>query len=129
MHRSVVPRGVRVILGLSKPPRRGCGEPAKPRLKSRVYPLVWIPCCATFCLGSRVTPSFKDKTRCSSNVCPGSSFHIYSQNVNTENQCLYYINIITRDIVFTQKTISTLSSNSSRTHPFHRQSTGATQAS
>jgi hypothetical protein len=32
----------------------------------------------------------------------------YSQNVNTENQCLYYINIITRDIIFTQKTIDSL---------------------
>jgi hypothetical protein len=76
-----------------------------------------------------VTPGLKAKTRCSLYVCPGSSCHTYSQNVNTENQCLYYINIITWDIVFTQKTISTLSSNSSGTHPFHGQSTGATQAS
>jgi hypothetical protein len=62
-----------------------------------------------------VTPGFKAKTRCSSYVCPGSSFHTYGQNVNTENQCLYYISIITWDIVFTQKTISTLSSRSSGT--------------
>jgi hypothetical protein len=27
----------------------------------------------------------------------------YGQNVNTENQCLYYINIITQDIVFILK--------------------------
>jgi hypothetical protein len=40
----------------------------------------------------RVTPSFKIKTRCSANVCPGSSCHTYGQNVNTETQCLYYIN-------------------------------------
>jgi hypothetical protein len=71
-----------------------------------------------------VTPGFKAKTRCASYVCPGSSCHTYGQNVNTENQCLYYINIITRDIVFTQKTISTLSSSSSETHQSHMQSTG-----
>jgi hypothetical protein len=41
-----------------------------------------------------VTPDFKAKTRCSLYVCPGSSCHTYGQNVNTENQCLYYINII-----------------------------------
>jgi hypothetical protein len=41
-------------------------------------------------LGSRVlrwmivTPSFKIKTRCPSYVCPGSSCHTYSQDVNTE---------------------------------------------
>jgi hypothetical protein len=44
---------------------------------------------------SSVTLSFKAKTRCSSYICPGSSCHTYGQNVNTENQCLYYINIIT----------------------------------
>jgi hypothetical protein len=43
-----------------------------------------------------VTPSFKIKTRCSSYVCPGSSCHTYDQNVNTENQCLCYINFTTR---------------------------------
>jgi hypothetical protein len=36
--------GVTVLLGLCNPPRRGRGEPAKPRLLS---PLVWIPCCDT----------------------------------------------------------------------------------
>jgi hypothetical protein len=36
-----------------------------------------------------VTPSFEDKTRCSSYVCPGSSCHTYVLNVNTENQYLY----------------------------------------
>jgi hypothetical protein len=35
---------VTVMLGLCNPPRRGHGEPAKPRL---LYPLVWIPCCDT----------------------------------------------------------------------------------
>jgi hypothetical protein len=39
----------------------------------------------------RVTPGFKAKTRFSSYVYPGSSCHTYDQNVNTENQCLYYI--------------------------------------
>jgi hypothetical protein len=48
-----------------------------------------------------VTPGFKAKTRCSSYVCPGSSCNTYNQNVNAENQCLYYINIITWNIVFT----------------------------
>jgi hypothetical protein len=38
-----------------------------------------------------VTPGFKAKTRCSSYVCPGSGCHTYGQNVNTENQYLYYI--------------------------------------
>jgi hypothetical protein len=71
-----------------------------------------------------VTPGFKAKTRCSSYVCSGSSCHTYGQHVNTENQCLYYINIITRDIVFTHKTISTLSSSSSGIHQSHRPSTG-----
>jgi hypothetical protein len=41
---SVVPLGVTVLLGLCNPPRRGHGEPAKPRL---LYPLVWIPCSDT----------------------------------------------------------------------------------
>jgi hypothetical protein len=76
------------------------------------------------CRGEPITPGFKAKTRCSSYVCPGSSCHIYDQNVNTENQCLYYINIITWDIIFTQKTISTLSSSSSGMHQSHRQPTG-----
>jgi hypothetical protein len=40
LHRSVVPARVTVLLGLCNPPRRGRGEPAKPRL---LYPLVWIP--------------------------------------------------------------------------------------
>jgi hypothetical protein len=53
LHESVVPIRVAVMLGLCNPPRRGSGEPAKPGLKSRVYPHVWIPCCGTFCLGSR----------------------------------------------------------------------------
>jgi hypothetical protein len=44
LHRSVVPTGVIVLLGLCIPPRRGRGEPAKPGL---LYPLVWIPCCDT----------------------------------------------------------------------------------
>jgi hypothetical protein len=44
MHRSVVPIGVIVLLGLCNPPRRGRGEPAKPGL---LYPLLWNPCCDT----------------------------------------------------------------------------------
>jgi hypothetical protein len=44
LHESVVPAGMTVLLGLCNPPRRGCDEPAKPRL---LYPLVWIPCCDT----------------------------------------------------------------------------------
>jgi hypothetical protein len=42
LHKTVVPVGVIVLLGLCNPPCRGCGEPAKPGL---LYPLVWIPCC------------------------------------------------------------------------------------
>jgi hypothetical protein len=44
LHRSVVPIGVTVLLGLCNPPRQGHGKPAKPGL---LYPLVWIPCCDT----------------------------------------------------------------------------------
>jgi hypothetical protein len=47
-------------------------------------------------VGGLVTPGFKIKTRCSSYVCPGSSYHTYDQNVNTEKKCLYYITFITR---------------------------------
>jgi hypothetical protein len=50
-----------------------------------------------------VTLSFKIKTRCSLYICPRSSCHTYGQNVNTENQCLYNINFITRNIVFTRR--------------------------
>jgi hypothetical protein len=42
LHGTVVPAGVTVLLGPYNPPRRGCGEPAKPGL---LYPLMWIPCC------------------------------------------------------------------------------------
>jgi hypothetical protein len=35
----VVPVGVTVLLGLCNPPRRGHGEPAKPRL---LFPFVWM---------------------------------------------------------------------------------------
>jgi hypothetical protein len=51
-YRSVVPTGVTVLLGLSNPPRRGRGEPAKPGL---LYHLVWFPSCDTVSekLGSR----------------------------------------------------------------------------
>jgi hypothetical protein len=38
-----------------------------------------------------VTPSFKFKIRCSSYICLGLSCHTYGQNVNPENQYLYYI--------------------------------------
>jgi hypothetical protein len=41
LHRTVVPIGVTVMLGLCNPPCRGRGEPAKPGL---LYPLVLIPC-------------------------------------------------------------------------------------
>jgi hypothetical protein len=50
-----------------------------------------------------IIPDFKIKTRCSSYVCPGSSCHIYGHNANSENQCLYNINIITCDNVFTMR--------------------------
>jgi hypothetical protein len=44
LHESVVPTGVTILLGLCNPPRRGHGEPTKPRL---MYPLVSIPYCDT----------------------------------------------------------------------------------
>jgi hypothetical protein len=52
LHRSVLPAGVIVLLGLCNPPCRGHGEPAKPGL---LYPFVWIPYCDTVSekLGSR----------------------------------------------------------------------------
>jgi hypothetical protein len=50
-----------------------------------------------------VTPGFKAKTRCSSYVCPGSSCHTYGQNVNTENQCLYYIVSYYKNLLQVQK--------------------------
>jgi hypothetical protein len=53
-----------------------------------------------------VTPGFKAKTRCSSYVCPGSSCHTYGQNVNTENQYLYYIIIYYKNLLQVQKGIS-----------------------
>jgi hypothetical protein len=52
----------------------------------------WIKCEMCY----YVTPDFKIKSICSSYVCPRSSCHTYGQNVNTENQYLYYINFITR---------------------------------
>jgi hypothetical protein len=51
LHESVVPAGVTVMLGLCNPPHRGCSELIKPGLKSRVYPVMWIPYCGTFRLG------------------------------------------------------------------------------
>jgi hypothetical protein len=44
LHRSVVPVGVTVLLGLCNPPHQCRGEPAKPGL---LYLLMWIPCCNT----------------------------------------------------------------------------------
>jgi hypothetical protein len=41
LHGSVVPTGVRVLLGHCNPPRRGHGEPTKP---GRLYSLVRISC-------------------------------------------------------------------------------------
>jgi hypothetical protein len=43
------------------------------------------------CIRIDVTPSFKAKARCSSYVCPESSFHTYGQNYNisNKNQCHY----------------------------------------
>jgi hypothetical protein len=66
------------------------------------------PVCAreTMRVGSdttSVTPSFKAKTRCSSYVCPGSSYHTYGQNVSTENQCLYYIISYYKNLLQVQK--------------------------
>jgi hypothetical protein len=57
--------------------------------------LLWDMLFAMAAEGS-VTPGFKIKVRCLSYVYPGSSCHTYGQNVNTENQCLYYINFITQ---------------------------------
>jgi hypothetical protein len=53
-----------------------------------------------------VTPRFKAKTRCSSYVCPGSCCHTYGQNVNTENQCLYYIVSYYKYLLQVQKGLS-----------------------
>jgi hypothetical protein len=52
LHKSVVPVGVTVLLGLCNRPHQGHGELVKPGL---LYPLVWIPCCDTVSekLGSR----------------------------------------------------------------------------
>jgi hypothetical protein len=50
-----------------------------------------------------VTPSVKAKTTCSSYVCPGSSCHTYGRNVNTENQCLYYIISYYKNLLQVQK--------------------------
>jgi hypothetical protein len=44
LHGGVVPTGVKILLGLCNPPRRGRGELVKPGL---LYPLEWIPCCDT----------------------------------------------------------------------------------
>jgi hypothetical protein len=53
------------------------------------------------CLCIYITPGFKIKNIWPSYVRPGSSCHTYGQNVNTENQCLYYINFLTQNVVFT----------------------------
>jgi hypothetical protein len=50
-----------------------------------------------------VTLGFKIKTRCSLYVLSGSSYHTYGHNVNIENQCLYYINFITQNAIFTKR--------------------------
>jgi hypothetical protein len=56
-----------------------------------------------------VTPDFKIKTRCSSYVCPGSSCHTYGHNVNTETQCLYYINFYYKEYcLYTEDYIDSL---------------------
>jgi hypothetical protein len=44
LHKSVVPVGVTILLGLYNPPHRDRGESAKPGM---LYPLVWIPYCDT----------------------------------------------------------------------------------
>jgi hypothetical protein len=54
-------------------------------------------------LGVSYHTHFKIKTKCSSYECSGSSGHTYGQNVNAENQYLYNINFVTRDIVFTRR--------------------------
>jgi hypothetical protein len=108
--------------------RRLCRRKSLMSLSISVGQELWLLCrrMQIKVLGRRrcVTPGFEAKTRCSSYVCPGSSCHTYGQNVNTEKQCLYYIKIITWDIVFTQKTKLTLSSSSSGTHQSHRLLTG-----
>jgi hypothetical protein len=62
-----------------------------------------------------VTHSFKIKIRCSSYVCPGSSCHTYGLNVNTENQCLKYINFIAR-ILSLQRRLYLLSHRAAGEH-------------
>jgi hypothetical protein len=76
-----------------------------------------------------VTPSFKAKTRYSSYVCPGSSCHTYGQNVNTENQCLKYINFITQ-ILSLHRRLYWHSRRAAAEHANHiGNQPGATQAS
>jgi hypothetical protein len=53
-----------------------------------------------------VTPGFKAKTICSSYVCLGSRCHTNGQNVNIENQCIYYIVSYYRKLLQVQKGIS-----------------------
>jgi hypothetical protein len=54
--------------------------------------------------GGRVShPIFKAKTRCSSYVCPRSSYHTYGQNVSIEYQCLYYIISYYKSLLQVQK--------------------------
>jgi hypothetical protein len=65
---------------------------------AEMYKMRGCPCSKLESVGRclSVAPSFKIKTRCSSHICPRSSCHTYGQNINTENQCLKYINFITR---------------------------------
>jgi hypothetical protein len=102
LHRSVVPIGMTLMLGLCNPPRRGRVELAKHGL---LYPLVWIPCYDTISkkLGSRnrvgsVASDLESWVTCCDviphseiaetkppYVCPGCFIHTYSNN--TINRC------------------------------------------
>jgi hypothetical protein len=77
---------------------------------------------------SCVTPGFNIKTRSSSYVSPRSSYHTYGKNVTTENQCLYYINFITRILSLQKRLLTLLSSSSKNSNPTGNRP-GATHAS
>jgi hypothetical protein len=61
------------------------------------------PVLVAFAILSCHTLFLRPKTRCSSYVCPGSSWHTYGQNVSTEYQCLYYIISYYKNLLQVQK--------------------------
>jgi hypothetical protein len=73
-------------------------------------------------------PILKIKIGCSSYVCPGSSCHTYGQNVNTETQCLYYINFYYKGYcLYTEDYRLSHRAAAEQSNP-HRQSVGAMHA-